>query len=94
MSGYNGWANYQTWNVALWLQNDRARYDMMRYIMATTDEPLDDYDAWHTTQRIFSAVFGENSLDETVTPDDVPVSDMDIDWDEIKEIYNAEVSNV
>lgn len=94
MSGYNGWANYQTWNVALWLQNDRACYDMMRYIMATTDEPVDEYDAWHTTQRIFSAVFGENSLDETVTPDDVSVNDRDIDWDEIKEIYNAEVSNV
>jgi hypothetical protein len=20
--GYNGWSNYETWNVALWLQND------------------------------------------------------------------------
>lgn len=23
---YNGWANYETWNVALWLQNDYAMY--------------------------------------------------------------------
>ena len=23
---YNGWANYETWNVALWLQNEYAFY--------------------------------------------------------------------
>ena len=26
MEGYNGWKNYQTWNVALWLQNDYPLY--------------------------------------------------------------------
>lgn len=23
---FNGWSNYETWNVALWLQNDFAFY--------------------------------------------------------------------
>ena len=25
---YNGWENYETWNVALWLQNDQGLYDL------------------------------------------------------------------
>ena len=27
---YNGWANYETWNVALWLGNDEGMYNMAR----------------------------------------------------------------
>ena len=25
---YNGWTNYETWNVALWLQNDYGFYQI------------------------------------------------------------------
>lgn len=27
---YNGWTNYETWNVALWLDNDQESYDIAR----------------------------------------------------------------
>tara|TARA_R110000868_G_scaffold262398_5_gene520822 strand:- start:1133 stop:1390 length:258 start_codon:yes stop_codon:yes gene_type:complete len=28
---YNGWKNFQTWNVVLWLDNDEGLYNMVKY---------------------------------------------------------------
>jgi len=31
--GYNGWKNYETWCVALWIDNDEGLYDESRDII-------------------------------------------------------------
>ncbi len=39
---YNGWTNYETWNVKLWLDNDEGSY---RYWGATAQEVYDEAEA-------------------------------------------------
>ena len=29
-TSYNGWTNYETWNVALWVNNDEGSYYLAR----------------------------------------------------------------
>ena len=35
---YNGWTNYETWCVNLWLDNERATYEDKRQIIRDADE--------------------------------------------------------
>lgn len=37
---YNGWANYETWNVALWLGNDESFYRAMREMVKASKKPV------------------------------------------------------
>jgi hypothetical protein len=38
---YEGWTNYETWAVNLWLSNDEGSYD---YVLGLACEALDDED--------------------------------------------------
>ena len=45
MEGYNGWKNWATWNVALWLGNDEGLYKIARRFVNYKDlaQELVDY---------------------------------------------------
>ena len=35
---YNGWKNYETWNVALWIGNDEGLYELAKYQCCDYDD--------------------------------------------------------
>ena len=35
--GYNGWKNYETWNVALWIDNDEGLNELARECACYSD---------------------------------------------------------
>ena len=45
---YNGYRNYQTWNVVLWIQNDEGLYKLAR--------ECEDYAAFQETMREFGTM--------------------------------------
>ena len=68
---YNGWANYQTWNVALWIQNDYGIYK--------------EAQAWarHGYKSLSHQLV--EWMGQT-TPDGVDWQDNDLDIDELNEM--------
>ena len=69
---YNGWTNYETWNVALWIGNDEGLYNVARGCTS-----------WDELQEILI-----DDLGATQTPDGVLYNDPALNGVELDEMIN------
>lgn len=75
-NGYNGYANYETWNIVLWMFNDEAKYLKM---LKTIGEGKSN---GKTMDKHFAATVARTVFD-THTPDRVRVDDERIDYGQV-----------
>lgn len=79
---YEGWANYQTWNVALWISNEEPLYNEARYYASAYMN--------HGTAK-YSEFVAEIMADTwgDVTPDGVSWTDPTLDHDALDEFIRG-----
>lgn len=94
--GYNGWVNFETWQAALWVNND---YGLYSWLMETAEDLIsDDPDVPASYLAEDLGKMLDDSLYETLEVDDVSglLGDIVIswwsrvDWREIAEGYVEE----
>ena len=103
--GYNGWKNYETWAVALWIDNDEGTYHYRREM--TEEARIGAPRASQVVEGVWTAEQAArfnlaDALKEWVTDALMPeleaslASDLlgaalsEVDWDEIAENYLSE----
>ena len=94
---YNGWSNYETWNVKLWMDNDEGSYrywnEQVQQLWEDTDHDKDE-----TTRKLADAIESEhtdNMPEMSGTYADLLGAALsEVDWYEIAEslVSDAELS--
>jgi len=83
---YNGWSNYETWNCALWLNNDGS----MEYLIERATELRDadpDSATYNLAQEIESMIDENNPIGDqsSMFSDMLSAALREVDYDEIAE---------
>ena len=76
---YNGWRNYETWNVSLYINNEEPLYrEAVRYVRQC--ERLDEKVDYTIFADVMMMLYGNK------TPDGVAWNDSSLDIDELNEM--------
>ena len=75
---YNGWANYETWNIMLWCNNDPIFYEKLQDVIQENNNKIP-----YSFFQVFAAV--NLKKDFVCTPDGVSFFDRKLDLKEINE---------
>lgn len=94
---YNGWKNYETWAMALWIDNDQGSYDYSREVVteAAEDEEFPKVRAADALKEAFGEFTEdvEAAVSGTVWADLLNGALSEVDWYEIAENYLSEDSD-
>ena len=88
---YNGWANYETWNVTLWIDNDEGLYGFVRdgleSLLESNGNDWTNISETELKELVYDA-FGACSTGYggKATPDGVRILDPKIDWTEVSDM--------
>lgn len=83
MANYNGWKNYETWNVSLWINNDYGLYTLARNFMQdySGHKPYKDF-------LTYAELVEHNECYDRIdrTPDGVPWESDKLGYKELNEM--------
>ncbi len=91
---YQGWSNYPTWNVALWINNDQGLYEMVKEEVSYLREEFEDEEGREGTYKDAVVTLSrtlEEYFEEQVPTLDGAFGDLlgwamgEVDWREIAE---------
>lgn len=99
--GYNGWKNYETWCVGLWIDNERPSYDRAREMAVNAKERAVDHervidgtwDAGRAATYILSDALEDwikdmvPELESGMFQDLLNAAISEVDWHELAEHY-------
>lgn len=86
---YNGWTNYETWSVALWLDNEPGTYEDARQIVHAE---LDDWRAGRDLREYVESLPDVESVlsGATMAADLLGTALSEVSWTEIAEHYRED----